>query len=93
MKTLRFLNLPTLRYRRLTGYRIQLYNIISGLYASSSSIQFNMSNISNTTGNQFKMHFTHIHYNIRKHFFSNRIIAVWNSLPNDVVSVDSTNIF
>jgi hypothetical protein len=52
-----------------------------------------MSNISNTRGNQLKMQLTHIHYNLRKHFFSNKIIAVWNSLPNDVVSVHSTNIF
>ena len=50
-------------------------------------------NISNTRGNKFKMQLTHIHYNLRKHFFSNRIIDVWNSLPNDIVSADSTNIF
>jgi len=70
---------------------INVYNIISGFHDSSSSIQFNMFNIFNTRGNQFKMHLTHIHCNIRKHFFSNRIIAVW-MLPNDVVYVDSTNI-
>jgi len=33
-----------------------------------------------------------IHYNLRKHFFTNRVIHVWNSLPNEVVSADSTNI-
>ena len=52
-----------------------------------------MSNISNTRGNRFKMQFPHIHYNIRKYLFSNRIIAIWNSLLNDVVSVHSSNIF
>jgi hypothetical protein len=71
---------------------IQVYNIISGI-PDSSSIQFNMSNISNTRGNKFKMQLTNIHYNILKRFFSNKIIAVLNSLPNDVVLVDSTNIF
>jgi len=39
------------------------------------------------------MQLTHIHYYIQKNFFSNKIIAVWNSLPNVVISVDSTNIF
>jgi len=34
-----------------------------------------------------------MHYNLRKHFFSNRIIAVWNSLPNIIVNAESTNIF
>ena len=90
---LRFLNLPTLKYRRLRGDMIQVYNISSGVRDSNSVIKFNMSNISNTRGNKFKMQLTHIHYNLRKHFFSNRIIDVWNSLPNDIVSADSTNIF
>jgi len=34
-----------------------------------------------------------MNYNLRKQFFSNRIIAVWNSLPNIVVDAESTNIF
>jgi len=34
-----------------------------------------------------------MHCNLRKHFFSNRVIAVWNNLPNIVVSAESTNIF
>lgn len=72
---------------------IQVYNILSGVHDSNSLIKFNMSNISYTRGNKFKMQLSHIHYNLRKHFFSNRIIDVWNSLPNDIVSADSTNIF
>jgi len=32
-------------------------------------------------------------YNLRKQFFSSRIIDVRNSLANDVVSSESTNIF
>jgi len=39
------------------------------------------------------MQLTHTHYNLRKHFFSNRIIAVWNSLPNIIVNAESTNLF
>jgi len=39
------------------------------------------------------MQLTHMHYNLRKHFFSNRIIAEWNSLPNIIVNAESTNIF
>jgi len=39
------------------------------------------------------MQLTHIHYNLRKHYFTNRVIDVWNSMPNEVVSADSINIF
>jgi len=41
----------------------------------------------------YKMQLTHMHYNLRKHFSSNRIIAVWNSLSNIIVNEESTNIF
>jgi len=51
-----------------------------------------MSNVSTTRGNQFKMQLTHIHYNLRKHCFTNRVIDVWISLHNKVISADSTNI-
>ena len=52
--------------------------------------KFNLSHVSNTRGNIYKMQLTHLHY---KHFFSNRIVAIWNSLPNMIVSAESTNIF
>jgi len=55
---------------------IQAYSIKAELNDSSSSIQFNMSNISNSRDNKFKMQLTHIHYNIRQHIFSNRILAI-----------------
>ena len=34
-----------------------------------------------------------MHYKLRKHNFSNRIVAIWNSLPNTVVSAESTDTF
>jgi hypothetical protein len=90
---LRWLNLPTLKYRILRGDMIQVYNIVSGKHNNQPTVEFNLSHVSNTRGNIYKMHLTHMHYNLRKHFFSIRVIAIWNSLPNDVVSAESTNIF
>ena len=77
----------------MRGDIIQVFNIISGMYDNNAVVKFNMSHVSNTRGNKYKLQLTHIHYNLRKHFFSNRIIEVWNSLPNDVVLAESTNIF
>jgi len=34
-----------------------------------------------------------MHYNFCKHFCNTRIAAVWNSIPNVVVSAEPTNIF
>ena len=31
------------------------------------------------------------HYGLRKYFFSNRIINIWNSLPDSLVMADTVN--
>jgi len=87
------LNLPTLKYRRLRGDMIQVFNIVSGKYTINPTVDLNLSNFFNTRGNIYKMQLTRIRYILRKHFFSNRIIVVWNSLPNIIVNAESTNIF
>jgi len=70
---------------------IQVYNIISGVHNSYSFLQFNMSNVSIIRGNQFKMHAINTHsLQFTKALFTNRVIDVWSSLPNEVVSADST---
>jgi len=34
-----------------------------------------------------------LHYDLRKFSFNNRIVNIWNSLPNAVVDVDSVDLF
>jgi len=72
---------------------IQVYNIVFRKYNTHPMVKFNLSHVSNTRCNINKLQLTHMHYNLHKHFFSNRIVAVWNSLSNIVVSAESTNIF
>ena len=35
----------------------------------------------------------HCHYDLRKYNFTNRVIPIWNSLPNHVVSAETVNTF
>jgi len=35
----------------------------------------------------------HCRYDLRKHYFTNRVVPVRNSLPNEVVMADNINIF
>lgn len=35
----------------------------------------------------------HIHYDLRKYLLAHRIVALWNSLPKDVVYAHSVHIF
>jgi len=44
-----------------------------------------------TTGNSSKLLVKRCRYEVRKNFFSNRILNMWNSLPDYVVMSDTIN--
>ena len=44
-----------------------------------------------TRGNTYKLIQHHCYYDLRKFNFTNRVIPVWNSLPNHIVSADTIN--
>ena len=44
-------------------------------------------------GNKYKLTDHRFHYDLRKYYFSARIVNIWNSLPNHVVDVNSVNLF
>ena len=50
-------------------------------------------NLIRTRGNKFKLVQHHCHYDIRKYNFTNRVIPIWNSLSNHVVSAETVNTF
>jgi len=89
---LKALGLPTLKYRRLRGDLIEAYKIITSYNEDiNCMLSFNKDTI--TRGNRFKLFQGQVRYDLRKYFFSNRILSIWNSLPDQVVSSDSLNMF
>lgn len=44
-------------------------------------------------GYKYKHYRRQSRYDVRKYFFSNRVVAVWNSLSEHVVTSDSTTVF
>ena len=42
-----------------------------------------------TRGNQLKLYRSHCTVDVTKHYFSNRVVNVWNSLPDTVVTASS----
>ena len=90
---LKFLNLPTLKYRRLRGDMIETYKIITGKYDNNSVVNIEFNSQSSTRGNIYKLQKNVFRYSLRKNFFTNRITSVWNSLPDFVVCAKNTNNF
>lgn len=94
---LRKLKLPTLVYRRTRGDMIDTFKLITGKYDENCSLKLNRrSNMvlaSETRGHRYKLVLNRCKYDLRKNYFANRIVPVWNSLPDIVVSAESINSF
>ena len=76
----------------MRGDMIELYKIITGKYDEEASIKFIHSKTC-VRGNRYRLYQGHLHYDLRKYFFVNRVIHIWNGLPDDVVAADTTNNF
>jgi len=91
---LKHLGLTTLETRRKRGDLIETYNILSGKENIESNKFFELSNNAhNFRGHSMKISVKRYRLNVRKFFFSQRVIAHWNSLPEYVVTAPSTNTF
>jgi len=88
------LKLPTLKYSRLWGDMIEVFKITHDLYDPDVSLNL-MAYHSGTIsrGNKYKLINDRFHYDLRKYYFSARIVNIWNSLPNHIVDVNSVNEF
>ena len=91
---LRKLKLPTLKYRRLRGDMIEVYKILHGIYDKRVTAElFNVSDQTRTRGHSFKLEKHRCRLEIRKNFFTSRVVNVWNSLTEKVVCAPSVNAF
>lgn len=90
---LRLLNLPTLKFRRHRGDMIEVFKIVHGMYDDTTTVDLSFRYSSRTRGHCYKLYPQHVKYDVRKYFFANRVIALWNGLPEYVVTAPSVNSF
>ena len=92
----RYLNLPTLKYRRIRGDMIEVYKMFSGRYDATVTNWFtnrHMDKKYELRSNRFCIHQFPIKFDMRKFNFTNRVISVWNTLPDTVVSANTIDTF
>ena len=90
---LKYLHLPTLKFRRIRGDMIEVYKILNNKYDAHVVPDLCKNNNKRTRGNSLKLNVQRCKYNLRKFSFTIRIVNLWNSLPDSVVLADSVNLF
>jgi hypothetical protein len=90
---LKFLNLSTLELRRLHFDLIFCYKLLNGHIAGLPENYGLILSNRKSRGNSLKLAINVSRIDARKHFFASRIFEPWNSLPDDVVLVDSVKSF
>ena len=89
------LKIPSQAYRRLRGDLIESYKILHKKYdpKTTNSLLTISANTKNTRSNTIKL--TKPSFNAQPYqmFFTNRVINHWNSLPEEIVTARSLNVF
>lgn len=90
---LQALGLPSLKYRRLRGDMITVYNIFHHNYDLDVNEFFSFPTYNTTRGHPFKIFKQHISCDVRAHSFSQRIVNTWNELPTELVTAPTLGSF
>ncbi len=85
--------LTTLKLRRDRVDLIQVFKMIKNLDDIPEEIFFKRDYNSRTRGHSLKLSKSYCRTDVRKYFFSNRIVDQWNRLPEHVVSSSTLNQF
>ena len=86
------LGLPTLEYRRERADLIQTFKLLNNIDKTSKEI-ITRRDAAGTRGNCLKLYKKRFNHDVKKHSFSNRVVNLWNSLTDDIVTAPSLNSF
>ncbi|KAK4824078.1 hypothetical protein QYF61_010589 [Mycteria americana] len=90
---LRTLGLSRLETRRLRGDLMALYSFLRRGSGEGGADLFSLGSRDRTHGNGSKLHQGRFRLDIRKHFFTERMVKHWKKLPGEVVDAPSLSVF
>ena len=90
---LQLLNIDSLEVRRIRSDLILTYKIIRGISKVKISDFFTVSTVTQTRGHCYKLCMPKTRTDLRKYFFSSRVVKIWNALPADKINFNCINGF
>ena len=88
-----YLNLHSLKGRRVRGDLIETYKLYNGFVDMRWEHSFENTPCSNTRNAEGKVFSKQCRTNLRKHCYSNRVTNLWNGLTLQLKRAQSTNAF
>ena len=72
---------------------IEVYKILTESYCKSVNLELELHKKSVTRGHNLKLVNLRCRYDLRKYSFAVKVVNIWNSLPDSVISANNVNTF